>query len=137
VVDGDTVHADVPGRGEVKVRLIGIDTPETHKPQTSVQCFGPGATRATEALLPLGTRVTAAFEREHRTDRYGRDLWDVWLPDGRFLNGVLVAAGAAVARSYPPTTDHAAYLLAEQQAARAAGLGLWSSCPADQIPRHD
>jgi micrococcal nuclease len=131
------VHASVAGRGEVKVRLIGIDSPETRKPGTPVQCYGPQATAAAKALLPVGTTVAAAFEANHRTDRYGRDLWDLWLPDGRFVNGALVAQGAAVARSYRPTTDHAAYLLAQQGRAQAAHSGLWGACPVSAIPKHD
>ena len=138
VVDGDTLHATVAGRsGEVKVRLIGVDTPETRRPGAPVQCWGPEASAAMAALAAPGTRLTAAFQPEQRTDRYGRDLWDVWLPDGRFLQGELVARGDAVARSYPPTTAHATYLDAVQDVARAAGLGLWRACPTEEIPRHD
>lgn len=138
VVDGDTLRATVAGRrGEVKVRLIGVDTPETRRPGVGVQCWGPQASAAMSALAPPGTRLRAAFQPEQRTDRYGRDLWDLWLPDGRFLQGELVARGDAVARSYPPTTAHASYLEGLQDAARAAMLGLWRACPAAEVPRHD
>ena len=138
VVDGDTLHATVAGRrGEVKVRLIGIDTPETRRPGTPVQCWGREASAAMSELAQPGTTITAAYQPEQRTDRYGRDLWDLWLPDGRFLQGELVARGDAVARSYPPTTAHASYLEGLQDAARAAMLGLWRACPAAEVPRHD
>ena len=81
------------------MRIIGVDTPETVKPDTPVRCYGPQASAFTKHLLPAGTVIRAAHEPGGDVDRYGRQLWDVWLPDGRFLESVLAAAGAA--RAYP------------------------------------
>jgi micrococcal nuclease len=126
VVDGDTFLATVAGsRGPVRVRVIGVDTPETVKPGTPVRCFGPQASAFTKRLLPEGTVVRAAHEPGGDVDAFGRQLWDVWLPDGRFLESVLVAAGAARAYPYPPQTEHAALLEDLAVAARQAGRGLW------------
>jgi micrococcal nuclease len=126
VVDGDTLLARVGGVARpVRVRVIGVDTPETVKPDTPVACYGPEASAFTKRLLPRGAVVHVAHEPGGDTDRYGRQLWDVWLPDGRFLESVLVAAGAARAYPYPPQTDHATLLAALEDQARAARRGLW------------
>src|SRR5207302_4188822 len=106
VVDGDTFLARTTHGGPtVRVRVIGVDTPETVKPDTPVRCYGPQASSFTKHLLPAGTIVRAAHESGGDVDRYGRQLWDVWLPDGRFLESVLAASGAARAYPYPPQTD--------------------------------
>jgi len=128
VVDGDTFIAAHGGQ-QVRVRLIGVDTPETVKPDWPVECWGPEASRLTHHLLPVGTRVRAAYESGGHLDRYGRDLWDVWLPDGRFLQAVLVRRGAAEAFAYRPQVAHATFLSRLETRARAADAGMWGHCP--------
>src|SRR3954453_5532923 len=126
VVDGDTLLATpAGGAGVVRVRVIGVDTPETVKPGTPVRCYGPQASAFTKHLLPPGTVVRAAHEPGGDTDAFGRQLWDVWLPDGRFLESVLTASGAARAYPYPPQTEYAALLRSLADAARSRDLGLW------------
>ena len=126
VVDGDTFLARTAGsRKAVRVRVVGVDTPETVKPDVPVRCYGPQASAFTKHLLPPGAQVTAAHEPGGDTDRYGRQLWDVWLPDGRFLESVLVTSGAARAYPFPPQTEHAALLASLQDTARSAQRGLW------------
>jgi len=131
VVDGDTLLAQVGGAGQpgfgqpVRVRVIGVDTPETVKPDTPVRCFGPQASAFTKHLLPPGTLVRAAHEAGGDVDRYGRQLWDVWLPDGRFLESVLAAAGAARAYPFPPQVEHAALIASLADVARRERRGLW------------
>lgn len=126
VVDGDTLLARVGGsRGPVRVRIIGVDTPETVKPGVPVACYGREASAFTKHLLRRGSVVRVAHEPGGDRDRYGRELWDVWLPDGRLLASVLVAAGSARAYAYPPQTDHAGLLVGLEERARAAGRGLW------------
>src|SRR2546421_6708050 len=95
VVDGDTIVVRV-GHATDKVRLIGIDTPESVKPNTPVQCFALEASARTKALLPPGTAVRLETDAERR-DRYGRDLAYVYRArDGLFVNLVLVREGYAV-----------------------------------------
>lgn len=126
VVDGDTFIARVGGHDPpVRVRIIGADTPETVKPGVPVRCYGRQASAFAKHLLLRGSWVTAAHEPGGDTDRYGRQLWDVWLPDGRFFESVLVASGAARAYPFAPQLDHAALLADLQADARAAGRGLW------------
>ena len=126
VVDGDTVIGRLPGQAAVRVRIIGVDTPETVKPDTPVACFGPVASAYTKHLL-TGLTVRVGYEPGGTTDRYGRQLWDVWLSDGRFLAGLLVAEGLGRAYPFAPQTRYAALLHALQTEAQAAHRGLWGS----------
>src|SRR3954451_10082811 len=126
VVGGDTLLATpAGGSGVVRVRVIGVDTPETVKPGTPVHCYGPQASAFTKHLLPPGSVVRAAHEPGGDVDRYGRQLWDVWLPDGRFLESVLAAAGAARAYPYPPQVEHADVIARLAAQARGQRRGLW------------
>ena len=108
------------------MRLIGVDTPETVKRNTPVACFGPVASSYAKQLL-TGLHVRIAYEPGGRTDRYGRQLWDVWLPDGRFVAGLLVADGLGRAYPFPPQTRYAALLARIQSQAKAGRRGLWGS----------
>ena len=85
--DGDTLWLSDIG----KVRLIGVDTPEVYG---GVECYGREASAFVERTVPLGSEVRYRLGVEER-DRYGRALAYVWLPDGRFLNRLLVARGYA------------------------------------------
>jgi micrococcal nuclease len=128
VVDGDTFVALRAGR-RLRVRLIGVDAPESVRPGTPVECHARAAARTLERLLPPGESVLAAYQPGGRRDRYGRELWDVWLPDGRFVQAALVRRGAAEARADPPHTGHADWLAAAEARARARGAGLHGKCP--------
>jgi len=127
VIDGDTIVAEVEGHEE-RIRYIGIDTPETVKPNTAVQCFGPQAHDLNARLLGrAGSALTLRFDRELR-DRYGRLLAYVFRNDGLFVNARLIAAGAARTLAIAPNTAHAARLGGLQHDARSAGRGLWGAC---------
>ena len=127
VVDGDTIVVDVDGRDET-VRLIGIDTPETVKPNSPVECFGPEASAATKALLPAGAPIRLERDVEARDD-YDRLLAYVFLAaDGTFVNLRLVRQGFAALLTFPPNVAHVDEFVDAAEAARADGLGLWSAC---------
>ena len=122
IVDGDTIVV----RDET-VRLIGIDTPETKKPNTPVQCFGKAATAETTRLIDR-KRVRLEFDVERR-DRYGRQLAYVYRrSDGMFLNAELVRRGYATASPYPPNVRYERRFHRLAREAREAGRGLWSAC---------
>jgi len=126
VVDGDTIAVRVAGRDE-RVRYIGVDTPETVKPDTPVQCFGEAAHTLNERLV-AGAEVELRFDRELR-DRYGRLLAYVYRRGERqSVNARLVRAGAARTLTISPNTSHAAELARLQAVARAERLGLWGAC---------
>ena len=134
VVDGDTIVIRV-GSASDKVRLIGIDTPESVKPGTPVQCFALEASARTKALVPPGTPVRLDGDVEPR-DRYGRRLAYVYRArDNLFVNLVLVREGYAVPYTFPPDVAHADEFVSAAADARAANAGLWGKC-GDDIPMH-
>ena len=127
VIDGDTIRARISGRQE-RVRFIGIDTPESVKPNTPVQCFALEASARTKTLLPPGTRVRLVRDVEAR-DRYRRLLAYVYRDlDGAFVNLLLVEEGYAVPYTYPPNVAHADDFVAAAGRARDERRGLWSRC---------
>ena len=128
VVDGDTIHVQLDGRRET-VRYIGVDTPESVKPGAPVECFAKHASAFNHRLVD-GEKVRLVADAEAR-DRYGRLLAYVYrVRDKRFVNAALVRRGYAVALTIPPNVAHAADFRHLASAARRAGRGLWSSCPA-------
>ncbi|MYG58121.1 MAG: thermonuclease [Acidimicrobiia bacterium] len=127
VVDGDTVVVEVVGRTE-RVRLIGIDTPETIGGFLPAECYGDEATVFTRSLLPEGTEVRLTRDIEAR-DRYDRLLAYVHRAgDGLFVNLEIAANGYAEALVIEPNTTHADAFYAAAANARNQGLGLWDAC---------
>jgi micrococcal nuclease len=126
VVDGDTVEAQIGDQVE-DVRLIGVDTPETVKPGTPVQCFGPQASQFTHRLVE-GRRVRLVFGVERR-DVYGRLLAYAYLGD-RMVNAQLARRGLARTLTIPPNDRFAALFRRLELGAARAGRGLWGHCPA-------
>ena len=98
VVDGDTVRVDMPD--SVPVRLIGINTPETVDPRRPVECFGQEASDHAHDLLDGEDVYLERDPTQGDTDRYGRVLAYVWLPDGRLFNEVMIADGYAYEYTY-------------------------------------
>ena len=124
VIDGDTIEVRIGG-GSEDVRYIGIDTPETVKPGTPVQCFGPQAHDFNQRLV-AGRTVRIVFDRERR-DVYGRLLAYVWLGD-RMVNAELARRGYARTLTIPPNVAHAGLFHRLASAAGRAGRGLWGVC---------
>jgi len=110
------------------VRLIGIDAPESVIPDVPPECYGVRASTVLTRALPVGTRIRAAYQPGGRQDRYGRELWDVWLRDGTFVQGRLVRVGAAEAMAYAPQLEHADRLDAVEARAQRRDAGLWGAC---------
>lgn len=127
VVDGDTVVARLRDGREERVRYIGIDTPESVKPGTPVECFAKAASDANAALVE-GRRVRLVADVEAR-DRYGRLLAYVYRePDDLFVNAELVRQGFAHASPYPPNVRFEARFRQLATEAREAAKGLWNRC---------
>jgi micrococcal nuclease len=134
VVDGDTIDIDIPdGQFEhTRIRLWGIDTPETKNPKVGVMYFGPEAAEfATE--LTLRKNVTVYLEEHSTRGKYGRLLAYVQLPDKRFLNEVLLTEGYAYADL---RFRHSLYNRYKQLDASARSLkkGLWENVTREQLP---
>src|SRR3954451_6151738 len=126
VVDGDTIHVSLGGQDET-VRYIGVDTPESVKPGTPVQCFAKAASSANERLVD-GRRVRLSFDAERR-DRYGRLLAYVYrADDDAFVNARLVQDGYARTLTIPPNVRFAGRFAALARAAREHERGLWRAC---------
>ena len=127
VVDGDTIDVHIGDRDE-RVRLIGIDTPETHVTDGPPECFGPEASAFTASLLPVGSEVRLERDIVGRDD-YGRLLAYVYLlDDGSLVNETLVRQGYARPLTIAPNDALAARFVAATVAAEADGLGLWAAC---------
>jgi micrococcal nuclease len=124
VVDGDTVVLRILGR-RVRVRIIGMDAPETWLRH---DCFGAEATRALRRLAPPGSAVYAAGDAEPY-DRYGRRLLYLWTARGVFVEAAIIRAGYARALPVPPDTARAALLREAEDAARRTRTGRWGACP--------
>ncbi len=123
-VDGDTIAVRFEGREE-DVRYIGVDTPETVKPDTPVQCFGPRASRFNHRLVE-GRRVRLVFGVERR-DVYHRLLAYVY-PGRRFVNAILLRRGLARPLTIPPNDRFAPRFQRLSLGAARAGRGLWGAC---------
>ena len=127
VIDGDTVDIDINGRTE-RVRLIGVDTPETKHPTKPIECFGPEASAYLTQLLPKGTAVRIERDVEAR-DRYGRMLLYLYLGSNNlFINLDLVARGYGTPMSIEPNTFHRNDFVRAAAQAEAANVGLWKAC---------
>ena len=120
VIDGDTVVLE-NGR---HVRLIGINAPEYEPWKKIIQPYGK---EAKEFLTRLIDGKTVEIEEDvEKTDKYGRALAYLWLPDGRMANVLVVREGLARARYYKPNGAHRQEFSQEEKAAKAAQKGVWS-----------
>ena len=124
-IDGDTIVVELPDDGTDTVRLLGIDTPETHHPTKGVECFGPEAAAYTTRRL-TGRVVRLEPDVEAR-DLYGRRLAYV-VVDGRRFDDELLRGGYARLLVIDPNRAHARALLAAELDARRHRRGLWREC---------
>ena len=124
VVDGDTIDVLIGGE-QLRLRYIGIDTPETVDPRRPTGCFGKEASARNRELVE---GKTVELEKDvSETDRYGRLLRYVWL-EGGMVNARLVEEGYATAATFPPDVRYAERFAALQAQARDQGRGLWGAC---------
>jgi micrococcal nuclease len=131
VSDGDTITVDMNGTAET-VRFIGVDTPETHKPNTPVQCFGPQASDfTTKTLTGASVRLEADPTNDNR-DRYDRLLRYVYTQDGTLLNKTLVEQGYGFAYLSFPFQKKQEFAAAQSRAQNAKS-GLWAACPTTEL----
>lgn len=122
IIDGDTVEVTIDGKKET-VRMILVDTPETKKPNTEVQPFGPEATEFTKQMLE---NKTVQLEKDvSGTDKYGRFLYYIWL-DGKLYNEMLLEKGLARVAVYPPDVKYVDEFRQVQKQAQQAAIGIWS-----------
>lgn len=126
VVDGDTVDVVDDVRGRLRIRVLGVDSPETKKPGYTVGCWGPEATAFAASTLTGRRMVLTPDPTQDRTDRYGRTLAYLDTPDGWDYSVEAARAGAARAYVYRGRpVARAGEIAAAEADARAAGRGLW------------
>ena len=137
VIDGDTIDLVFSSAGHddtiERVRLIGIDTPESVSPNVPRQCYGSEASAALFDLLPVGTVVTVTRDVEAR-DRYDRLLLYLHRDDGLFVNRWLIEEGFADAVHYEPNTAFRTDFNRVRDGAVAQHRGLWGSCDGPDQP---
>ncbi len=122
VIDGDTFVAVLGGR-PLRIRIIGVNTPETVAPGRPVERYGPQASAfAKRELTGVTVRLSGDVESH---DHFGRLLAYVWLPDGTFFNALLAAEGYAQQMTIPPNVAYAGLFRQLVAEAHAAHRGLW------------
>lgn len=125
VSDGDTFEVSMNGVKE-DIRLVGVDTPETHHPSKPKQCFGEEASEFTASLIEGKPVRLQADTKQPNRDRYSRLLRYVYLEDGRELNELLVKEGYALATNFNTQKKQALKQLEDD--AKQANKGLWGEC---------
>jgi len=125
VMDGDTIEVKSGNSKPIKIRLLGIDTPETHHPTKPVGCYGPEASNFTTNAL-IGKKVELEYDIE-QYDKYGRTLAFVYL-DGKRFNDILVKEGYAKTLTIAPNKKYSFTLLKLEIEAEKNMVGMWGSC---------
>jgi len=157
VVDGDTIDINAPDghfkdtspvrdktsmmsrrplgavSNGTRIRLLGVDTPETKNPHTKVMYYGPEASKFTTDTV-LGQIVFVVMDEKSKPrDKYHRLLCHIRLADGRILNEELVSQGFAYADTRFPHSFYEKYIQLEKTA-REEKKGLWEKVKQDQMP---
>lgn len=127
VVDGDTIHVNINGIVE-KIRLIGINTPETVDPRKPVECFGPEASSRAKDLLQSKQVYLEKDQSQQDRDRYGRLLRYVTTKDGLFYNKEIIRQGYANEYTYKYPYKYQQEFMQAESIARQEKLGLWGEC---------
>ena len=126
ITDGDTFYVTTSSSEKYKIRLIGIDAPETRNVGVKVrkEYFGTEAKIFVTQLLK-NKKVKLTFDVQ-KTDRYGRILAYIYLENGVFLNQYLVENGFAVVATFPPNVKYVEVFTKAEKSARNKKLGLWN-----------
>jgi len=126
VIDGDTIDVSINGNVE-RVRIIGINTPETVDPRKSVECFGSEASKKAKDHLDGKTVELEVDPTQGNKDKYNRLLRYVWLDKGSVDFGkLMIATGYAYEYTYNLPYKYQMEYKQAQKEAEAAKLGLWA-----------
>jgi micrococcal nuclease len=137
VVDGDTLAIRI-GKNVEKIRLIGIDTPESrvnnrahrqsaasNRDLSTIIALGKQASKTMRELVKPGTAVTLEFDVRER-DKYGRLLAYAYLPDGSMINETMLVQGYAQLLTIPPNVKYTERFQAALHKSQAEKRGLWA-----------
>ncbi len=134
VVDGDTIDISPAVEGKTRVRLIGVDTPETNDPDCGKQVYADEAKAFTTSRLQR-QEVGLEFDIEMTDD--SRLLAYVYPDEEEMFNETLLREGYAQVATFPPNVRYVDRFLAAQEGARSAGIGLWGLSPEDLAAQTD
>jgi micrococcal nuclease len=133
IVDGDTLDAQFEG-AVTRVRLIGVDTPESVDTGRAKQCYGAEASRFLADLIPVGTNIVLVRDADLK-DRYGRLLaYVVRAEDQFFINLALIESGYAATMFFEPNTKFEQQFTEAERVARETNTGLWGVCGGPDVP---
>lgn len=125
IVDGDTFWVDDGSEKGIKVRLTGVDAPETRNSRNKVKAaFGDESTRYLTGLI-AGKRVRLEYDID-TLDQYGRTLAYVYLEDGTFVNANMLKEGYAMVLTVPPNVKYTEEFVKLARKARERNRGLWN-----------
>ncbi len=125
VIDGDTFWGNDAGLDEVRVRLLGIDAPESRKSEhKEVGYYGKESEEYLKALLSH-KKVRLEYDVD-KYDQFGRTLAYVFLEDGTFVNAELLKQGYARVMTFPPNVKYADEFIRLQRKARRSKVGMWA-----------
>lgn len=127
ITDGDTIKVWINGKRE-PVRLLGVDTPESKKPNTAVACYAKEATSKMQSLVQSKQVRLVADPTQVDRDRYDRLVRYVLLPDGRDVSQLMIAGGFGREYTYAAAYAKQGAFRTAQSQAQAAKLGLWGAC---------
>src|SRR4030042_1423656 len=135
VVDGDTIDINIPNGkyAHTRIRLWGVDTPETKAPKVGVMYFGPEAAEFTKELC-LEKQIMVYLDENDTRDKYGRVLAYIKLPSGKFLNEELLSEGFAYADTRFEHSQFEKYIQLEKEAKKSK-KGLWEKVTPEQMPK--
>lgn len=125
VIDGDTIVIVINGVSE-KIRLIGVDTPETVDPRKQVECFGKEASELTKTLLLDTPVILEADPTQGDRDKYGRLLRYVFLEDGTLINEKIISLGYGHEYTYRTPYKYQDEFKDVERSARETQKGLWA-----------
>lgn len=124
--DGDTISVDMNGKTE-RIRMIGVDTPETHDPRKAVECFGQAASEFTKNLIGTGPVRLEADSLSTNRDRYDRLLRYVYTSDNKLVEAEIIKQGYGFAYVSFPFSKLDEFRQYETES-REANRGLWAGC---------
>jgi len=136
VIDGDTIEVSIDSKTE-KVRVIGIDTPETVDPRKLVECFGIEASNKATELLKVGSEVYSESDpSQDNRDKYSRLLRYIWINENLDFGKFMIEEGYAYEYTYEIPYKYQASYKKAQKEAEADKKGLWADdvCIATPIP---
>jgi micrococcal nuclease len=124
VIDGDTIDVSIGGVTE-RVRMIGVNTPETVDPRKPVECFGVEASKQAKSLMTGKRVVLEADATQGERDTYGRLLRYVFLEDGTNVNLLMIKSGFAYEYTYNLPYKYQKEFKEAQSEASTGKIGLW------------